>query len=381
MSLKQRVKPILTLLIKLFGLMPIKNNKVLLSAFSARVYGDNPKYVAQKLIADCKNVDCVFVLRNPNTQLPEGIRTVKYNSLRYLYELATAKIWVDNTRKQDFVVKRPNQIYIQTWHGSIPFKKVERDVTKNLNPTYIKTAKNDSRMMDYLLVNSEWGVEVYRKAFWYSGEILVTGSPRMDDLLNDSTHLEKIAQKKLKIGSGVKYILYAPTFRDNGNTQVYNIDFDKIVTTFQHKFGGSWKLIVKLHPNIRNINIPFDSEIINAVQYPDIMELFALSSALITDYSSAMFDFSLLRKPVFLYVPDIVEYSQLRQTYLSIDELPYMHALSLDELLINIDNFNQSIYEDGVNHFFNKLNVLEDGQASKRVVALIKNCSGDLNDK
>lgn len=381
MSLKQRVKPILTLIIKLFGLMPIKNNKVLFSAFSARVYGDNPKYVAQQLLADCSDVDCVFVLRDPDIVLPEGLRSVKYNSLRYLYELATAKIWVDNTRKQDFIVKRPNQIYIQTWHGSIPYKKVERDVIKSLNPTYIETAKNDSRMMDYLLVDSKWGAEVYRKAFWYSGEILVTGSPRMDGLLNDSARLATIAQKKLGIDSSVKYILYAPTFRDNGNTEVYNIDYNKIVTAFQHKFGGNWRIIVKLHPNVRNSNIQIDSKIINASQYPDIMELFALSSALITDYSSTMFDFSLLRKPVFLYVPDIAEYSQLRPTYLSIDEVPYTHAVSLDELLINIDKFDQHVYEDDVNHFFNELNVLEDGQASKRVVSIIKNCSDTLNDR
>ncbi|MFD1421861.1 CDP-glycerol glycerophosphotransferase family protein [Lactiplantibacillus songbeiensis] len=372
MNLKQCIKPLLTLVIRFLGLLPIQN-KILFSAFSARVYGDNPKYIAEEVLSHKLKVKCIFVVRNPeNTHVPNGIKLVKYNSFRYLYELATSKVWVDNTRKQDFVVKRKNQIYIQTWHGSIAFKKIEKDIESYLSKTYLHTAQNDSKMIDFLLVNCKFAQVVYQSAFWNPQKIVVTGSPRLDQLVRKNPLLANSALDRLGLDSTKKYILYAPTFRDNGDTQVYNIDFQKIVKAAEVRFGGKWQVVLKLHPNIEKEKVVVSDSVIDASKYPDIMELYALCSILITDYSSTMFDFALTGKPVFLYVPDLEEYLLNRPTYFKMDELPFSSNKDLQGLSLNIKNFDDQRYKQLIKQFYKKLNILEDGFASNRVVDIMR---------
>jgi len=373
--LKQCVKPFLTMIIKFFWLFPIKKNKVLFSAFSARVYGDNPKYIAEKLLEVTTSVECVFVLRQlPKESLiiPSEIKIVKYNTFRYLFELATAKVWVDNTRKQDFVVKRRGQIYIQTWHGALPLKKIERDIESHLNKRYVRAAKRDSKMMNYLLTSSQYGKELFRNCFWYDGLIKVTGSPRLDKLIGNKNGLCKSTMDELGLRPDINYVLYAPTFRDNGDTDVYNLDFDKIVAFLSKKFKGTWKVILKLHPNIRDEHINGGSNVINASLYPDIVDLFSVSKVLITDYSSSMFDFALTKKPVFLLTFDLNSFLKVRKLYFNIRDLPFPVSMNMKEFQDNIISFNNKDYESELGVFFNKLNILEDGEASERIVSIIQ---------
>lgn len=372
MKLKQLIKPCLTFIIKFCWLFPIKKNKILFSAFSARSFSDNPKYIALELLKKSKDIDCVFILEDsPEEKLPSGIRMVKYNTLKYLYEIATSKVWVDNTRKQDFVRKRKGQIYIQTWHGALPFKKIEKDIVKILTPKYIKTAKNDSSMIDYLLTDSDFGKSIIEQSFWYNGKILITGSPRLDVLFKNNIELKELIQKKMNLDHNVKYLLYAPTFRDNGKTDVYNIDFDRIIRNLSLRFGGQWQVILRLHPNIRDKNISKNLHVIDASMYPDIMDLFSISDILITDYSSTMFDFSLTGKPVFLYVPDLNEYLGMRNSYFELKDLPFSKSTNEDLLEKSILKFDHNRYAGKVSNFFKRINLLEDGHASERVADLI----------
>lgn len=379
MKIKQFVKPLLTLIIKLFWIFPIKKNKILFSAFSARSFSDNPKYIAEQVIDENLKADCVFVLRAPGeVTLPDGIRSVKYNTLRFLYELATSKIWIDNTRKQNFVVKRRGQVYIQTWHGPIPFKKIEKDIESALSGKYVKTAQRDSKMINYLLTNSSFGKEICRSAFWYDGEIRITGTPRVDKLLTESASLKMKAVNTLGLDPKMNYVLYAPTFRDTGDTDIYRIDFKRISQMFTERFGGKWKIILKLHPNIKDVGLGIDG-VIDATSFSDIVELYSVASVLVTDYSSAMFDFSLTRKPVFLLMEDWKSFSKIRSTYFTREELPFPVANNIKELSEKIDNFDANNYTLKLKRFYGKLNVVEDGLASHRVVSLMKSVISNSN--
>ena len=82
-----------------------------------------------------------------------------------MFELATAKVWVDNIRKPPFVRKRKAQFYVMTWHGGIGLKKSEKDAIQALRRSYVYSAKNDSRMTDFFLADSDWHYNVYRNAF------------------------------------------------------------------------------------------------------------------------------------------------------------------------------------------------------------------------
>lgn len=378
--IKQIIKPGLTLILWLFSLLPIKKNKIIFSSFSARSYSDNPKYIAEKMIQEGIDMDYVFVLRDTSTKnrkiVPNKIRIVKYNTLKYLYELATAKIWIDNTRKQDFVRKRKNQIYVQTWHGAIPFKKIEKDVIDVLDSKYISTAKHDSEMINYLLTDSKFGKKICQGSFWYNGKVVISGSPRLDRLINSSNELKKKAQNSLNLDLKVKYILYAPTFRENKTIEFYQMDFDRLIKVAEHRFGGEWQVLTRLHPNLgTELNLK-NSRVTDVSKYPDIIELYALCEMLVTDYSSSMFEFGLTNKPVFLYTPDLSEYLNVRSSYFDIEKLPFAHGSTEESLRLKIKDYDQTAYRNSILYFYRKINVLEDGNASDRVIRLLMN---DLN--
>lgn len=372
--IKNLVKPLIRCIMYVCRIFPVKNNKIIFSSFSARSYSDNPKYILEEIRMQRKDYDCVVVLNDPTTEtVPEGVRIVKHNTLPYLYEMATAKVWVDNTRKQRHIIKRKNQVYIQTWHGSLALKKIEKDAESSLDPEYIKTAKSDSKKIDYLLTNSSWGENWLRRCFWYDGKILKTGSPRVDILIHADDDLKYRLKKQINLSVSKKYVLYAPTFRNGGCVDAYNINYKRLLNSLMNKFGGEWSVLIRLHPNIRDTKLrcEFNESIINMSKYPDINELYVISDILITDYSSTIFDFSAALKPSFLYASDIKTYQNDRDVLFDLHDLPFPLAEDNDTLEANIASFDYNSYIDCLKRFYSKLGLIEDGRASKRVVKII----------
>ena len=118
-----------------------KKNKILVVNFNGRSYGDSPKYIIDKL--KDKNVKIIWSVSKKYNDIPSNIKQVKYQSIRWIYELVTSKVWINNCRFPSYVRKRKNQVYIQTWHGCIAIKKIEFDVLDKLNKTYIDCMVND----------------------------------------------------------------------------------------------------------------------------------------------------------------------------------------------------------------------------------------------
>lgn len=363
-----------SLLMHSFRIIPIKKNKIVFSEYSARKYGDNPKYIAEEMVKEGLNFDCVFVLKDPkNTKVSDGIRKVKYNSIRYLYELSTAKFWVDNTRKQSFITKRPEQFYIQTWHGGVALKRIEKDVEASLDKEYVNTAIKDSKNINLLIASSDWGEKMMRRAFWYDGEIIKASSARLDPLFKKDKEKEDAIKKSLNIPLDKKILLYAPTFRKTNDREVYNIDFEALRRELNNKFNNEWVIVTKLHPNISNEAFKKDINIIDLTKYQDITDLYLVSDILITDYSSTMFDFSLQEKPVFLFCTDINEYVNDRNFYFDINNLPYSLATNNKELINNIKNYSETKYKKQLKEFKQNIGLIENGTGAKTICNIIKN--------
>jgi CDP-glycerol glycerophosphotransferase len=340
-------------------------------------YGDNGKYIVEELLNEGLKCDIVWLLRKDlirNSEFSSQVRTVKYGSILGLYELATAKVWIDNCRKSFYPPKRKEQFYIQTWHGGIALKKIEKDAQNALDEEYLKIAKNDSQMADLFISNSRFCSEMYRSAFWYNGEIYECGTPRCDILINNDNKEIETIKIKLGIDKNTKILLYAPTFRTDSNTKVYDIEYNILINTLQSKFGSKWIILVRLHPNIslKDNFMNYNLNIINVTNYPDMYELLLISDILITDYSSTMFEFSLTQKPVFLYAVDIEQYSNDRGFYFNIFSLPYPLAENNQQLMRSIEQFDNSNYLIELEELYNKLDIKEFGKSSKNITELIK---------
>ena len=367
----------------IFNLVPINKRKIVVSNFNGRGYGDSPKAIVDSLIKKNSELDIVWLLDDENFDsavLPKNVRRVRNGSLHGLYELATAKIWIDNTRKLFAPKKRKGQFYVQTWHCGIGLKKSEGDSVDVLPKSYIKIAKQDSKNIDLLTSSSRWESDFYRRAFWYDGKILERGIPRSDILVTPSKHadISKKVRIDLGVGDNKKIVLYAPTFRidsdedkadDISDLECYRLDTEKIKRTLSKRFGGNWICAVRLHPNIvakaSKLSL---KNVIDCSKYPDVNELLIASDVVITDYSSLIFDFGYMKKPGFLFATDIKGYANLRGWLFNLHSLPFVLAESNDELAQNIKNYDEKVYRKTLIAFYNELGLNETGKSTEYVV-------------
>ena len=186
---------IISILYYVFRIFKIKTNKIFCQNFtSGKGIGDSPKYIALELLKDKdKKYDIVWAVKNKKDikEVPKGIRLVKIYSIQYFYEMATAKIWISNTRFELFTRKRKGQFYIQTWHSPLRLKKIQNDANEYLSEYYKKCMKNDSKMIDVILSGCEFSTEIYKRAFLYDGRILEIGTPRCD-IFFDKEYMDNI---------------------------------------------------------------------------------------------------------------------------------------------------------------------------------------------
>lgn len=348
---------------------PIQDNKIIFSNMKNMGYGGNPKYIAEKLLEyDVEQVlDFVWVVGDKKYSIPERIRTVEFGSYEYYKELATAHIWIDNTRKNFDARKRSGQYYIQTWHGAAPIKKVEKDVETTLPEIYIVNAKRDSKMADLFLSGSKFYTELYKKSFWYDGNILEVGLPRQD-IFWHSEGIRKKVYDYYGINEKDAMVLYAPTFRNDFTNKYYDLDFESVLWALEQRFRKKFILCVSKHPDNRFLEYDFKVKNYIAVEeYEDFEELLVAAEILITDYSGCMYDFSYTQRPVFLYQNDYKDYQSERNFYVSMEQMPYIRAESNNELVHKILQFNEEEYKCSLCEFMKNMGNFDDGHASEKV--------------
>jgi len=357
--------------------LKINDKKIVFSSFYGGNYGCNPKYITEELIKQKTNYELVWLVDKKKIKdiscFPCQLKLVNYSSIRAFIELATAKIWIDNCRKGIYPFKRKKQYYIQTWHGGLGLKKIEKDAVEKLPKQYIKRAKKDSLLTDFCISNSNHISNLFINSFWYSNnvKILKYGFPRNDILVNN-TDLNHI-KKKLFIDQDIKIILYAPTFRKDYSVNMYNIDYNDIINMLKDKYNCKWKFLLRLHPHLINIRYETNilEDVINVSMYPDVQELLGITDILISDYSSLMFDFMLTKKPCFIFATDYESYKEDRDVYFELNETPFPVAQNNEQLMENIASFSQEEYQQKIHGFIKRFDCVENSNASQMVVKKI----------
>lgn len=353
--------------------LPVKRNMVIFESHMGKQYSDSPKYIYEEMLNQQKDFKYIWSFEDsPDAEVAGKPIIVKRNSLKHYYYLSRSKYWVDNQGIGHLFPKKKQQIYIQTWHG-IPLKKMGLDQERKIGLNERKRLKQQVENWDYFISPNRYSTEIFRRAFRVQGEVLETGYPRNDVLANKPVNPSLITkiEKRVGIKPNSRTILYAPTFRDWKTESVDTIM--KRVLEISRKLGEHDVLILRLHYLLSNLISGYElpSNVIEASNYPDAQELYLVSDILITDYSSTMFDYAILNRPVILYCYDYDEYKSKRGIYFDLESKgpgPVCRDLSSVLTYLNDSERLYAVAEKKLVGFNARFGYLEDGLASERVI-------------
>lgn len=368
-------------------------NKVVGIAVAGRRYADNPRYIMEELLHRGSSIKLCWI-QHPKCEMdvPNGICLInKRNIFKYLYCYATAKVLITTTGFPMFIRKRKGQLFINTWHGGLGIKKMGYDNTKEIQHTYLQSyLQFNNKLADVFISNSNHLSQIYRRSFKYQGPIWKCGYPKNDALLSTikCQEMAKKVRQKLNIPLKSRILIYAPTYRAKEteenldyNMSYYDIDYIQLYRALKHRFHGEWFILVKFHPAMQNIipnNIIKEPYCKDVTSYHNMQELIMASDALISDYSSCMFDAALAGLHTFIYANDYDEYKQNRGVYYEMDDLPFPYSKNNEELISNIEIFDTEIAKSKWQDFCSRMGLVETGHSAKDIADKIEK---HLNDE
>ena len=357
--------------LQLFRLLPLQN-KVSFIAFSGRQYSDSPRRISELLLREHPEIRQVWAFNEPEKFRfleEKGIKVVKYKSMEYLYHVMTSKVYVDNAEFWSILKFRPGQMVLETWHGGGAYKKVgghRIDVNEREQHHAVEKMNKITLFLSSSRAFTEF---VIRDAYQYRGEVLECGLPRNDDLLHPDPAVPARVRKLLDIPENAGVLLYAPTFRNSHSLDLYDVDFSRLKAALEARFGGEWVILLRMHYYLADRAMESRAEYLrNATGYPDMQDLLQCADVLLTDYSSCMWDFSLMEKPCFLYARDIAQYRGERDFYTPIESWPFPLASDNGELERAIADFDENTYRAAVHRHHKELGSTESGTAAKQCV-------------
>lgn len=382
----------------LIFILPIKENVLLFESSVGRSYSGNPKYIYEEIVRQGldHHFRCIWILDNTSTRIVGRSQKVRKMRLKHLYYAVIAGFWIVDSRQTDTFRKRKGSIFIQTWHGT-PLKKLALDMqVMNIGGEtnlldYKEKFKNQVKSWDYLISQNQYSTRKFTSAFAFQNEIWEIGYPRNDILVNCNNQGAIINYKmKLALPLDKKIILYAPTWRDDEYYEPgkWKLKLQLDIDQMQSRLGKEYVVIIKLHYFMQD-EIKLDQNLQDFIRVfnsdQDIQILYLVSDILITDYSSVMFDYSILRRPIIFYVYDLEKYkNELRGFYFDLyQEAPGPVVNSQEQLMVEIENIQDKFdsYKDKYDLFTKKFNYLDDGMASKRAVNMINKLYSKVKKK
>lgn len=289
------------------------DNMVLFHGFDGHIRG-NTKYVLSEFVV--RGFNCYVVSNNEIDAVP-GAKMIKMWSEDFHYACARARFHILETWGHLAIGKQPGAIWIQMWHGT-PLKQLlldspEKDIKKS-NPKHVLHKLRDISRWDYLIAQSEFCKEALSKAFAFERCRIVTiGYPRMNALLPKGIDSHRIAiREKYSIKPDKKLVLYAETWRD------YNYKTAKKDFAYQVDWSAMPKEFFEEN-TVLYVGHPFSPgrtpHGVTMASGDDFQHLLAAADALVTDYSSALFDYLSLGRPFCLFMRDLEKYMSSRGLY------------------------------------------------------------------
>ena len=372
-------KLVMRLILHIFYIFPIDNDKILAVNTLAFNYSDNPKYIFEKLKAR-KGLKLYFAVNREYREksIPgPGVHYITYNSLLYFFHIMTCKVFITNSGGFSFAPLRKRQYVINTWHGGGNGKSMGIDGlgdTRLIRMDLELSAKQTS----LFLSTNKLASASFKHALLIPAEtIYEVGQPRNDMLLAPNAAMAVRIRDAIGLKKDEKMVIFAPTYRVMSNDPfkadmaLYDLDYSRLIQALSNKFGGKWRVAVRFHPRVKDRNISLPKEVIDLTMYEDMQEILLVSDVMINDFSSSMWDMMVSKKPCFLYAPDMDEYIQKTGLYYPYEKLPFPKARNNDELEVMIQSFELDQYLEDCRKYYEEVQGCETGMASVLAVEKI----------
>ena len=412
---KTAVSGLIRLLLQPMKLLPVRKNRVLFISYLGKQYSCNPKAISEQCLRLYGNkLEIGWVFRKPEEFAflkEQGIRILDAKSFSFIRYALTARVIVTNGYYKPSLPRRKKQFYLRTWHGGGAYKAVGSMMEMGaLERLFIGMQQSGADL--YLSSSKKFTRETIREAFGYKGEVLEAGMPRNDALVTGAWK-EIAAQTKQELGIPEHIALYAPTYREDSVKSGYELNVTALRAALTERFGyanavptvsggfSQEELASSLLPNL-DAGLPAllgvegwdggHAIVADGYGYVDsvlyvhgekqtlrpastMKPLLCAADVLITDYSSSMWDMSLMKKPVFLYCTDLSCYISERDFFTPIREWPYPMAENNAELNKNIRLFDEKAYEANVKTHHETLGNCESGHAARDAAEwIVKQC-------
>lgn len=342
-------------------------NAVFFESFYGRNASCNPLAIDRELARRLPGVTRYWSVVDLSVAVPEGAVAVVEGSPEWWRARGAARLLIVNDWLRRRFVRRRGQVVLQTWHGT-PLKRLALH-RPGFDPRRMAAVIRESRRWNVLLAQNPYAATILGKAYAFlTRPIWVEGYPRNDVLTGGDGSATREA---LGIRPGERVLLYAPTWRDDRDQIVDFVD--------PARLAAATDSVVLVRGHSRTLLPGRDAEgprVVDVTGFPDTSLLLLAADALVTDYSSVMFDFSVTGKPMYFLVPDMEHYrGELRGFYFDLAaHAPGPVVRSEDELVRAISEPDQdahAAYASKYAAWRDKFNARDDGRAAERVVTRI----------
>jgi CDP-glycerol glycerophosphotransferase len=350
---------------------PLDPDLAVYGAYWFRGYSCNPRAIYEKSLELVPNARGVWVVRKDAVDaVPAGVEHVVRGTRPYFDAIARAKYMINNVNFPNNVVKRAGSVHVQTHHGT-PLKYMGLDLrdseAQGGGMDFDKLLMRVARW-DYSISSNPHSTEVWERVYPGKYESLEIGYPRNDALGAATPETVAAARSALGVAGGKTVVLYAPTHREYEDGYVSRLDLarladalgpDHVILARLHYFYDSDPLVRELHEAGRLVDV---------ATHPSVEELCLAADVLLTDYSSIMFDYAVLDRPIVIHAPDWEEYRARRGVYFDLLEAaPGTVARTQEEVAAAV-----AAPGDGARAAFReRFCALEDGHSAERAVRRI----------
>lgn len=380
--MKNLLKSIYAILLKILllpcRLVPLRPKRIAfigLTGGQSYEYCDNLKYLCEYLQSQKSGqFEFIWLVSEPEKYADKATSNIsfhRHHSLSTYAKLLTAKVVVTSGAYVPWFAFRKEQYIIDTWHGGGAYKKIEND-KPGANILSEKRVQFLSKNIDLFLSSCQKATDyIIKGAFHYQGEVMNSGLPRNDFLVRGKTAKARTkVYEHFGIADEDKVLLYVPTYRET--SEMITFDSDALQQQLT-KDGEKWHILVRTHryENERRNIIIKGSSGLDASDYPDVQELLCAADLLVTDYSSIIWDYSLLMRPCCLYAPDLEEYLTNTGFYIDIHKWPFPLLSNWEDLTTFVINYNLLGIQENIRKHHEYMGSFEKGEACSDVTKRI----------